>query len=89
MLKRWDTRNYDIKLILEVFDWINVPFESIGIPKPKVHNIKVIIKALIIKELEKLSLRSAEIRVNQILRVGIIILSYTSGRKNYLLIWKK
>ncbi|MBW9222217.1 hypothetical protein KKP97_04115 [Methanothermococcus sp. SCGC AD-155-C09] len=33
MLKRWDTRNYDIKLILEVFDWINVPFESIGIIK--------------------------------------------------------
>ncbi|MBW9222790.1 hypothetical protein KKP97_07075 [Methanothermococcus sp. SCGC AD-155-C09] len=33
MLKRWDTRNYDIKLILEVFDWINVPFESMGIIK--------------------------------------------------------
>ncbi|MBW9221818.1 hypothetical protein KKP97_02045 [Methanothermococcus sp. SCGC AD-155-C09] len=33
MLKRWDTRNYDIKLILEVFDWINVPFESISIIK--------------------------------------------------------
>ncbi|MBW9222587.1 hypothetical protein KKP97_06030 [Methanothermococcus sp. SCGC AD-155-C09] len=65
MLKRWDTRNYDIKLILEVFDWINVPFESMGIPKPKVHDIKVIIKALIIKELEKLSLRSPEIRVNK------------------------
>jgi len=35
MLKRWDTRNYDIKLILGVFDWINVPFESMGIPKGK------------------------------------------------------
>ena len=71
MLKRWDTRNYDIKLILEVFSWIDISFESMDIPKPKVHDIKVLIKALIIKEFEKLSLRSAEIRVNQILGVRI------------------
>jgi hypothetical protein len=28
MLKRWDTRNYDIELILAVFDSISINIES-------------------------------------------------------------
>ncbi len=27
MLKRWDTRNYDIELILNIFDSININIE--------------------------------------------------------------
>jgi hypothetical protein len=61
MLKRWDTRNYDIGLILAVFDSIDVNIESMNIPKPRKYDIKTIIKA--IKEFEKQSLRAAEVRV--------------------------
>ena len=64
MLKRWDTRNYDIKLILEVFDWINVPFESIGIIKEG-SQYKGNNKGIDYKRIRKMSLRSAEIRVNK------------------------
>jgi len=71
MLKRWDTRNYDIGFILRIFDSISINIESMNIPKPRVYDIKTIIKALLIKEFEKLSLRSAEVRVNQLLGVRI------------------
>ncbi len=37
MLKRWDTRNYNIELVLKVFDSINIDFDSMDVPKPKVH----------------------------------------------------
>jgi len=30
MLKRWDTRNYDIELILTIFDFIDVNIKSIN-----------------------------------------------------------
>ncbi len=69
MLKRWDTRNYDIELVLKVFDSINIDFDSMDIPKPKVHDIKTITKALIVKEFEGLSLRSAEVRAEKLLGV--------------------
>ncbi len=49
MLKRWDTRNYDIKLILITFDSLSINIESMNIPKPKKYDIKTIIKALLIK----------------------------------------
>ncbi len=71
MLKRWDTRNYDIELILTIFDSISIDIESMNIPKPRKYDIKKIIKALIIKEFEKLSLRAAEVRVKQILGIRI------------------
>jgi len=71
MLKRWDIRNYDIELILAIFDFIDVNIESISIPKLRKYDIKTIIKALIIKEFEKLSLRSAEVRVKQIFGIRI------------------
>jgi len=71
MLKRWDTRNYDIELILTIFDSIDVNIESMNIPKPRIYDIKTIIKALIIKEFEKLSLRAVEVRVKQILGIRI------------------
>ena len=71
MLKRWDTRNYDIGFILRIFDSVSINIESMNIPKPRVYDIKTIIKALLIKEFEKLSLRSAEVRVNQLLGVRI------------------
>ena len=71
MLKRWDTRSYDIGLILAVFDSIYVNIESMNIPKPRKYDIKTIIKALIIKEFEKQSLRAAEVRVKQLLGIRI------------------
>ena len=33
MLKRWDTKNYDLELILTIFDSIDVNIESMNIPK--------------------------------------------------------
>ncbi len=63
MLKRWDTRNYDVELILTIFDSININIDSMNTPKPRKYEIKTIIKALTIKEFEKLSLRTAEVRV--------------------------
>ncbi len=62
MLKRWDTRNYDIELILMIFDSISIDIGAMNIPKPRKYDIKTIIKALIIKEFEKLSLRAAEVK---------------------------
>jgi len=44
MLKRWDTRNYDIELILTIFDSISINIESMNIPKPRKYDIKTIIK---------------------------------------------
>jgi len=67
MLKRWDTRVYDIRSLLEVYDALSINLESIDIPSPKVHDLGVIIKALLIKEFEGLSLRSAELRVQEVL----------------------
>lgn len=67
MLKRWDTRVYDIRNLLGVYDALSINFESIDIPSPKVHSLDVIIKALLIKEFEGLSLRSAELRVQEVL----------------------
>jgi len=31
MLRRWDTRNYDIELILAVFDSVDIDFDSMDI----------------------------------------------------------
>ena len=62
MLKRWDTRNYDIELALKVFDSMDIP---------KVHDIRMIMKALIVKEFEGLSLRATEVRVEKLLGVRI------------------
>jgi len=50
-----DTKNYDIELILTIFDSISINIESMDIPKPRIYDIKTIIKALIIKEFEGLS----------------------------------
>jgi hypothetical protein len=47
MLKRWDTRVYDIRSLLEVYDALSINLESIDIPSPKVHDLGVIIKALV------------------------------------------
>jgi hypothetical protein len=41
------------------------------IPRPKVHDLNVIIKAFIIKKFERIPLRSAEIRVQEVL--GVIL----------------
>jgi hypothetical protein len=71
MFKRWDTRNYDIEIILAIFDSIDVNIESMNIPKPRIYDIKTIIKALLVKEFEKLSLRAAEVRVKQLLGIRI------------------
>ena len=71
MLKRWDTKNYDVELILAVFDTIGINVESMNIPKPRKYDIRTIMKALIIKEFEGLSLRMAEVRVKQILGIRI------------------
>jgi hypothetical protein len=71
MLKRWDTKNYDIELILAVFDSISINIESMNIPKPRIYDIRTIIKALVIKEFEGLSLRTAEVRVKQLLGIRI------------------
>ena len=70
MLKRWDTKNYDIELILAVFDSISINVAT-NIPKPRKYDIRTIIKALIIKEFEGLSLRMAEVRVKQLLGIRI------------------
>lgn len=45
MLKRWDTRNYDIELILTIFYSI-INIESMNISKPRIYDIKTIIKGL-------------------------------------------
>ena len=70
MLKRWDTKNYDIEHILAVFDSIGINVVT-NIPKPRKYDIRTIIKALIIKEFEGLSLRTAEVRVKQLLGIRI------------------
>ncbi len=46
------------------------------IPKPKVHEIKTIVKALIIKEFEGLSLRTAEVRVEKLLGIDHSVLHF-------------
>jgi len=71
MLKRWDTRNYDIELVLKVFDFIDIDFDLMNVPKPRRYDIRMIIKALLIKEFEKLTLRTAEVRVKQLLGIRI------------------
>ncbi|HOK58245.1 MAG: hypothetical protein H5T42_09020 [Methanothrix sp.] len=71
MIKRWDTRLYDIKLILEVFDSLSLDLRSINAPKPKVYDLETIIKALLIKEFEGHSLRSAEVRIKEVLGIRI------------------
>ncbi len=71
MLKLWDTRIYDIKRLLAVYDSLPLNLESLDIPRPKVHDLNTIIKALIIKEFEGLSLRSAEIRIQEVLGIRI------------------
>jgi hypothetical protein len=70
MLKRWDTKNYDIEHILMIFDSISINV-AMNIPKPRKYDIRTIMKALVIKEFEGLSLRTAEVRVKQILRIRI------------------
>jgi len=60
-----------IELVLKVFDTIDIDFNSMDIPKPKVHDIRMITKALIVKEFEGLSLRSAEVRAEKLLGVRI------------------
>ena len=52
MLKRWDTRIYDINRLLEVYDSLSLSPEPMDIPIPKVHDLNVIIKALITKKFE-------------------------------------
>jgi hypothetical protein len=52
MLKRWDTRIYDINRLLEVYDSLSLNPETMDIPRPKVHDLNVIIKALITTEFE-------------------------------------
>jgi len=78
VLKRWDTKNYGIELIL-IFDSISINIESMNIPKPRIYDIKTIIKVLIMKEFEGQSLRTAEVRVKQI-RIRIDY-SFYSGRR--------
>lgn len=58
MLKRWNEQAYNIRLILNTYDSLGIDLESIDIPSPKVHSLDIIIKALIIKEFEGLSLRA-------------------------------
>ena len=62
MLKRWDTRVYGIDRLLEVYDSLSLNLDSMDIPRPKVYDLDVIIKKLIIKVFEGLSLRSAELK---------------------------
>ncbi len=71
MIPRWDTRIYDIKLILKAFDSLSLDLRSINAPLPKVYNLNIIIKALLIKEFENHSLRSAEIRIQELLGIRI------------------
>jgi len=71
MLKRWDTRIYDIRLILKTYDSLGLNLESINAPNPKVYDLNTIIKALLIKEFENHSLRSAEIRIHDLLGIRI------------------
>ena len=71
MLKRWNEQAYNIRLILNTYDSLGIDLESIDIPSPKVHSLDIIIKALIIKEFECLSLRAAENRVPDLLGVRI------------------
>jgi hypothetical protein len=70
MLKRWDTKNYDVEHILAVFNSISINVAT-NIPKPRKYDIRTIIKALIIKEFEGLSLRMSEVRVKQLLGIRI------------------
>ena len=63
-------------MILKFFDSINIDFDSMDIPKLKVHDIKTIKKALIVKEFEGLSLRTAEVRVEKILGIDHSILHF-------------
>jgi len=71
MIPRWDTRIYDTRLILEIFDSLSLDLRSINAPIPKVHDLNILIKALLIKEFENQSLRSAEIRVQELLGIRI------------------
>ncbi len=70
MLKRGGIQGITT-LVLKVFDFLDIDFDSMDIPKPKVHDIKTIIKALIVKEFEGLSLRTAEVRSEKLLGVRI------------------
>jgi len=54
MLKRWDTRIYDINRLLEVYGSLSLNQEPMDITRPKVHDLNVIIKVLITKEFEGL-----------------------------------
>ncbi len=78
MLKRWDTRNYDIKLILKAYDTLDIDLKAINAPIPKIFDLDTIIKALILKEFEGLSLRSAEIRIEELLgtRIDHLVLHF-------------
>ena len=57
MLKRWDTKIYDINRLLEVYDSydsLSLNPEPMDIPRPKARDLNVIIKAIITKEFEGL-----------------------------------
>jgi hypothetical protein len=41
MLKRWDTKNYDVELILAVFNSICINVAT-NIPKPRKYDIKLV-----------------------------------------------
>jgi hypothetical protein len=69
MLKRWDTRVYDIDRLLKVYDSLSLNLDPMDIPRPKFYDLDVIIKVLIIKTFEGLSLRSAELRTQEVLCV--------------------
>jgi hypothetical protein len=57
MLKRWDTKIYDINRLLEVYDSydsLSLNPEPMDIPRPKARDLNVIIKAIITKEFDGL-----------------------------------
>jgi len=44
MLKKWKTKNYDIELVLKVFDSIDIDFDSMDIPiRSKNLNVLIVI----------------------------------------------
>ena len=50
--ERRDTRIYDINRLLEVYDPLSLNPEPMDIPRPKAHDLNVMIKALITKEID-------------------------------------
>ncbi len=56
---------------MAVFDSLSLDLRSINAPRPKVYDLNTIIKALLIKEFENHSLRSAEIRIQNLLGIRI------------------